>query len=292
MPGLHQRGLDRHDAAQCPQSHGPALHPKLVEAQEPGSEVYMTDRVKRNAWLYNAPSGCTNGRLRLLCFPPVGGSSSLFRQWLEARPDGIEICPVQLPGREERSEERPFGQLPPLIQALVPFIPQDKPFAFFGHSMGALIAFELARELRRQGLPGPHRLFVSAAPAPQVPLRPARYSLPDHEFVAALRLLGGTSETILTNVALLAYFMPVLRADFEVVDTYEYLAGEPLDCPIHVFGGENDLEVDLEGLRSWEVQTLGEFTLQTFPGDHFYLLNAWPALIGAICSDLRVPSYV
>lgn len=248
----------------------------------------MKDRVKRNAWLYNGTSGCANGRLRLLCFPPVGGSTSFFRAWLDARLDGIEICPVQLPGREERFEERPFGRLRPLIHTLVPCIPQDKPFAFFGHSMGALIAFELARELRRQGLPGPRGLFVSAAPAPQVPLQPARYLLPDREFAEALRLLGGTAEIILTDAALLAYFMPVLRADFEIVDTYEYLAGEPLDCPIHVFGGENDLEVDGKDLRSWEAQTRGEFALQTFPGDHFYLLSAWPALIGAICSDLRV----
>jgi surfactin synthase thioesterase subunit len=252
----------------------------------------VKDRVKGNAWLYNAAGGCANGRLRLVCFPPVGGSSSFFRTWLDAKLDGIEICAVQLPGREERFEERPFGRLRLLIEALVPFIPQDKPFAFFGHSMGALLAFELARELRRQGLPGPQGLFVSAAPAPQVPLRPARFSLPDHEFAEALRLLGGTAELILTDVDLLAYFMPVLRADFEVVDTYEYLAGEPLDCPIHVFGGENDLEVNHEGLRSWEVQTHGEFKLQIFPGEHFYLLGAWPELIAAICSDLRVSSYV
>jgi len=252
----------------------------------------MKNQGKKNVWLYNGASPSANGHLRLLCFPPVGGSSSFFRAWLDVQSDGIEICPVQLPGREERLEERPFGRLRPLIQALVPAIPQDKPFAFFGHSMGALIAFELARELRRQALPGPRYLFVSAAPAPQLPLQPARYLLPDHEFVDALRLLGGTAEIILGDTGLLAYFMPVLRADFEVVDTYEYSAEPPLECPIHVFGGAEDPEVDLEALKSWRGLTTNDFAWQTFPGDHFYLLKAWNSLIGAISSDLRVSCHV
>lgn len=244
----------------------------------------MKDQRGPNLWIDNGVAA-TNAQLRLFCFPPAGGASSFFRPWLDCKPDGIEICPVQLPGREQRSQERPFNQLRPLVSALAEAIPFDRQFAFFGHSMGALISFELARELRRRGLPGPNHLFVSAAPAPQLPLKPARYLLPQDAFVKELRRLGGTAEIILSDDAILQYFMPVLRADFGIVDTYEYLKEDRIDCPIYAFGGEKDLEVDRKDLASWQVMTR-EFRLQIFKGDHFYLVNIWATLIGAISDAL------
>lgn len=248
----------------------------------------MNDPARRNPWLYNSITS-PRGRLRLFCFPPAGGGSSFFRAWFELKLDGIEICPVQLPGREARLEEPPFTRLTPLIQSLAPIIPHDKPFSLFGHSLGALICFELARELRRHGLPSPQHLFLSAAPAPQLPLKPPRHQLPRDDFVRELRNLGGTPEVVLNNSELLAYFMPLLRADFSVADTYEYRAEAPLACPICVFGGESDPEVDYYGLSPWQAQTQNEFRLQMFPGDHFYLQTALTKLMGAISSAVEVP---
>jgi medium-chain acyl-[acyl-carrier-protein] hydrolase len=242
---------------------------------------------KQNLWLGGSVANAED-RLLLFCFPPAGGGTTFFRSWMESNAHAIQVCPVQLPGREHRMMEQPFSQLRPLVQALAQVIRPEQPFAFFGHSMGALISFELAREFRRQGLRGPLRLFVSAAPAPQLPLKPARYSLGDREFVDELRALGGTSELILKNAEILRYFMPMLRADFQVVDTYEYLPEEPLDCPIHVFGGDKDLEVPLDQLLAWREQTRAGFTSQICPGDHFYVQSIWGKLIDVISARMQL----
>jgi surfactin synthase thioesterase subunit len=220
-----------------------------------------------------------DGRLVLFCFPPVGTGSMFFRKWLNTRLQEIVISPVQLPGREHRMMEQPFERLKPLVQKLLDVLPYEQPFAFFGHSMGALLSFEVARGLRRQGLPGPRHMFVSGASAPQLPRKPPRYHLPDQEFVEALRALGGTADVILNDVALLQDFLPMLRADFAVIDTYEYLQEEPLDSPIHVFGGKQDNEVPCGELLSWRSQTRTEFTSRMFPGGHFYIQTVWEKVI-------------
>jgi medium-chain acyl-[acyl-carrier-protein] hydrolase len=242
---------------------------------------------KQDLW-FGRRAANAEGRLLLYCFPPAGGGSTFFRSWMESSARAVQICPVQLPGREHRMMEQPFSQLRPLVQALAQVIRPQQPFAFFGHSMGALISFELAREFRRLGLPSPLRLFVSAAPAPQLPLKPPRYLLADCEFVAELRALGGTSELILKDAELLRYFMPMLRADFQVVDTYDYLPEEPLDCPIHVFGGEKDLEVPMYQLLAWREQTRAGFRSQIYPGDHFYLQAIWGKLFEVISAHMHM----
>src|SRR2546425_3354292 len=240
-----------------------------------------------NPWFGRTLDGA-GGRLLLFCFPPVGGGSMFFRSWLNAAPRQIAICPVQLPGREHRMMEQPFERLQPLVQKLLEVIPHQQPFAFFGHSMGALISFEVARGLRKQGLPGPQRMFVSAASAPQLPRNPPRYCLPDREFVEALRVLGGTADVVLNDAALLRDFLPMLRADFAVVDTYEYLQEEPLDCPIHVFGGKEDREVPYDQLLSWRGQTRAKFTSRIFTGGHFYIQTVWGKLIDDISNTTRL----
>jgi len=183
--------------------------------------------------------------------------------------------------------EQPFDRLSPLVEKLLDVIPHDQPFAFFGHSMGALVSFELARRLRKEGLPGPQALFVSASSGPQLPRKPPRYCLPDAEFIEALRVLGGTADTALNNAELLRDFLPLLRADFAVVDTYEYLQEEPLDCPIRVFGGIDDREVPCDQLMAWRTQTRGEFTSRLFAGGHFYIQDVWEKLIADIELKLR-----
>ena len=245
----------------------------------------MSDRPIEDPW-FGRTLDNADGRLLLFCFPPVGGGSMFFRSWLNSRPQRIAICPVQLPGREYRIMEQPFERLEPLVQKLVEVIPHERPFALFGHSMGALISFEVARGLRKQGLPGPQHMFVSAKAAPQLPRKPPRYCLPDHEFVEALRLLGGTSETVLNDVGLLRDFLPMLRADFAVIDTYEYVQEEPLDCPIHAFGGREDREVSCDQLLPWRTQTRAEFSSRIFPGSHFYIQTAWGKLLEDISNAL------
>ncbi len=238
--------------------------------------------------LYSRPR--KQAQLRLFCFPYAGGGASIFRTWAEMLPSTIEVCPIQLPGRENRLLETPFSTLSPLIehvaQALLPRL--DLPFAFFGHSMGALISFELARYLRRKTYPfAPAHLFVSAHRAPQLPdPDPPTYYLPNAAFLNELRRLNGTPEEILQNQDLLRLLLPTLRADFALCETYQYVPDVPLGCPITTFGGLQDDEVSHEMLAAWRQQTSGAFTLRYFVGDHFFLHNEQAALLQVLSQNL------
>lgn len=211
--------------------------------------------------------------LRLFCFPYAGGGASIFRGWAAALPPAVEVYPVQLPGRENRLRERPFTQISPLVEALAdalrPYL--DRPFAFWGHSMGALISLELARQLRREKGPDPVHLFVSAYSAPQIPPDSAIHRLPEAAFVEELRRLKGTPEAVLQHAELMQLMLPLLRADFALVETYGYVHEDPLDCPISAFGGLEDDGVSYDDLMAWREQTRSAFKLRMFPGDHFFL---------------------
>ncbi len=215
---------------------------------------------------------------RLFCFPYAGGGANLFRQWAQA-PElsaRLEICPIRLPGREARRAEQPYARLaelvPVLTEALRPWL--DRPFEFFGHSMGALIAFEVARHLRRQNLPEPQHLYLSARPAPHLP-RPNReiptYLLPPAAFWARLERLNGTPAAVLANPDLKTALEPTLRADFALCETYRYRPELPLSYPMTAFGGLEDRSVSPDYLRAWQEQTSSAFRLMMLPGDHFFL---------------------
>jgi medium-chain acyl-[acyl-carrier-protein] hydrolase len=227
-------------------------------------------------------------RLRLFCFPYAGGGALVFRNWSDGLPADVEVCPVQLPGRGTRLMEHPFTQLPPLVaalaQALSPLL--DKPFAFFGHSLGALVSFELARQLRRQYGVHPVRLFVSAGRAPQIPHRgPPIHILPEKEFLAELRRLNGTPSELLDHKELMVIMLPLLRADFAVYETYVYSSEPPLNCPISAFGGLQDRKVNNSDLEAWRAQTNISFSLRMFPGDHFFLKQ--PLLLRVLSQELQ-----
>jgi medium-chain acyl-[acyl-carrier-protein] hydrolase len=148
----------------------------------------------------------------------------------------------------------------------------DVPYVLYGHSMGGLISFELARELVRRYSRGPRHLFVSAYRAPDLTdERPATFNLPHREFIAELKRLKGTPAQILENPELMEVFMPVLRADFQVVETYEYCPQARLRCPITVYSGRDDERVLLEGVYGWEAQTSAPCTVRLLPGDHFFI---------------------
>ena len=211
---------------------------------------------------------------RLFCFPYAGGGASIFRTWPERLPSDIEVHAIQLPGREDRLRETPFAKLSALIEALAhvlyPYL--DFPFAFFGHSLGSLISFELTRWLRRQKAPCPIQLFVSGSRAPQIPNPdPPIHQLPDVEFIEELSRFNGTPKAVLANLELMEVFLPLLRADMRLYETYVYDHEAPLDCPISAFGGLEDEEVSREELAAWYDQTRSRFSMQMFPGDHFFL---------------------
>jgi medium-chain acyl-[acyl-carrier-protein] hydrolase len=245
--------------------------------------------VMETSWLV-CPKPNPQARLRLFCFPYAGGNAMIYRQWQASLPPSVEVCAVQLPGRGKRIQERPFDRLQPLInaaaRALLPFF--DKPFAFLGHSMGGLISFELARQLRRDSNRMPAHLFVSGRRAPQLPSREApTYDLPEAEFLDALRRLEGTPAGVLQQPELMQLMLPLLRADFAVCETYAYTDEPPLDCPISAFGGLQDSDVERGQLEAWTAQTTAATRVRMFPGDHFFINSQQPLLLRALTHDLH-----
>jgi medium-chain acyl-[acyl-carrier-protein] hydrolase len=228
--------------------------------------------------------------LRLICFPYAGGSSFIFRNWAEHLPKAVEVCPVQLPGRGGRLKETAFLSFPPLIEALtrsvLPWL--DKPFVFFGHSLGAVIAFELAQKLSREQRLEPLHLFVAGRHAPHLPdTHPATHDLPDDEFKEELRRLNGTSAEVLAHPELLEFILPLLRADFELCHNYEYAARPPLKCAITAYGGMCDADVSREQLSAWREHTSAAFSLRMLPGDHFFIHSAELMLMQMLTMELQ-----
>ena len=184
--------------------------------------------------------------------------------------------------------ERPYTRLSPLVEALgaalIPLL--DKPFALFGHSLGTLIAFELARRLRETYSVSPVRLIVSAGAAPQLSHRGTPvHNLPETEFLAELRRLNGTPIELLNHAELMEILLPLLRADFALYETYQYSVAPALNCPITAFGGLQDRRVEQADLAAWSVQTDNSFALRMFPGDHFFLKQ--PPVLRAISQELE-----
>lgn len=227
--------------------------------------------------------------VRLICLPYAGGGAAVYHAWPAVAPGWLEVCGVELPGRGRRLAEPSYLSLTPLVRdladALEPAL--DRPYALFGHSMGGLLAFELTRILRRRGKPLPSRLFVSAIASPDTPSdRPSVHAAADADIKARLRDLGGTPPELLDDDELMTLMLPVLRADFSIVETYEYRDEPPLAVPLTVFGAMADSLVRPAALAGWRRQSSRDSRIRLFPGDHFFLHGAAPELIGAISGDL------
>ncbi|HEX2164950.1 MAG TPA: thioesterase domain-containing protein [Thermoanaerobaculia bacterium] len=216
-----------------------------------------------------------NARLRLFCFPYAGGGASAYRGWGEELPETVEVCPVQPPGREGRIRQSPLSDLDELLAALDAGLSaelDELPHAFFGHSLGAIVAFELARRRRARGAAPPVHLLVSAHAAPAIPPDDEPlHDLPSDRFRERLRGLNGTPAEVLDHPELMELVEPLLRADFRLNETYRYLPGAPLDCPLTAFCGFRDHEVPRPKMEPWADVTTGRFRLHMLPGDHFFL---------------------
>lgn len=253
----------------------------------PDRFMNATDALPEGRPCLNPPRG---GNIRLFCLPYAGAGASLFREWVEGLAAHALVHPVQLPGREERIGEAPYDRMGPLVRSVCDEIQTlaAEPYALFGHSLGAMIAFEVAREIRRRGGREPVHLFVSGHSAPQRGARPERISqMPEAALKDRLRRLGGTPEAVLDHPELMALLLPVVRADFNVSETYRYREERPLEVPITAFGGERDSEAPAEIMGEWQRQTENRFLLQTLPGDHFFIHTHRELLWDRIRRDLR-----
>ncbi len=210
---------------------------------------------------------------RLFCFPHAGGGASSFNGWRKLLSAGIELAAIQLPGREDRQAEAAVTEIGGLIDALLPHIVPltGLPFLFYGHSLGAIVAFDLARAMRHCQLPMPCALLVSGRRAPQLPLSHEAYGLaPDGAFADYLRLMGATPEAVLQRPHWRDRLFPTIRADLNMSDLYEYASESPLDCPVHCFPGRDDPLVSAAEWRGWAAQTGAGFALTELPGSHFF----------------------
>lgn len=212
-------------------------------------------------------------KYRLFCFPYAGGSAQVFRPYAEALPTEIELHALELPGRGRRFREQPFSSLSALIETLISqFLDYtEKPFIFWGHSLGGLIAFELACSLQALYQLSPERLYLSASRAPHLnSTEPPKHLMTDPELIEELARFQGTPQAILDNAEIMALLLPTLRADFSMIETYQY-RGQRLACPIRTISSLEDEVTFAEDVKAWEQQSLASTEHHTVAGDHFFL---------------------
>lgn len=230
-------------------------------------------------------------KLRLFCFHHGGGGASTFYPWLKEMPEAVELATVQLPGRENRFREPLLDS----IDAVIPLLLEDfkayldKPYVLFGHSLGGLISFELTRALRRQRLPLPHHLILSGTKAPHLPLnRKMLHNLPSDKLISELFIYNGVPKEILNgDKELMELFLPIIRADFKIRETYVYKEEAPLVCNITVLCGIEDLTVSMIETQQWKQYTLLNFKYFLIPGDHFFIKSAQKDVLDIIRQILK-----
>jgi medium-chain acyl-[acyl-carrier-protein] hydrolase len=242
------------------------------------------------SWLVlppHAPRG-----MRLYCFSYAGGNAAAYMPWQFALEPDIEVCAIQLPGRGARMAEAPITSLPALIASICAVLTEEcrrdrRPFAFFGHSLGALLAFETARQCVVLGLPMPRRLIVSGCDAPQH-RRPSKglHRMPDDQLIAALARYNGSPAEVLAHRELMDLLLPCLRADFSLAENYTYLAAPPLPVPIAVLAGKRDPHVQPDRVGEWRVETTASCQVRWFEGDHFFIQPERDGVLEFLASEL------
>jgi medium-chain acyl-[acyl-carrier-protein] hydrolase len=230
-----------------------------------------------------------HAKLRLFCLPFAGGGCQFFRDWHENLPISIEVCGIQLPGREKRIQEKPMTRHTEFIDQIIEAVRDriGKPYAIFGHSMGALLGYEVVRAIRSAGISQPCLLVSSGRRAPHLPqVLPLIHALPDEQFIEEVKGFNGTPKEVIESKELLELIMPILRADFTLCETYTYDSEPPLPCSIKAYGGLQDHTVSREELDAWQQHTARTFTMRMFPGDHFYIQSSRPLFFQFLTHDL------
>ncbi|MFI1358243.1 thioesterase II family protein [Streptomyces sp. NPDC020898] len=236
-----------------------------------------------------SPRPAPQAPLQLFCLPHAGGGAATFRHWPSLLGPDIEVVAIRLPGRETRFREKPYDRMDALVSALVRDIEPllHRPHAWFGHSMGAAIAFEACRLMRRLGMPEPTRLLVAASPAPHLPRRETPvHDAPASDLVARLGELNGNMRAFRTDSAVLAALLPTVRADFSVAETHRHLPERPLGCPISVYGATEDASALPEDLDAWQGHSSAEVSVRLFAGGHFFLHEAADRFLPVMAADL------
>lgn len=245
----------------------------------------MVNARTTNEWLIRGPE--RPGRPRLFCFPHGGGAAAEFVRWARALPS-VEISAVHLPGRGSRRAEPVLTRMDDLVAEVVDIMPTGAPYAVFGHCFGALVAYEVARELRRVGRRLPDHLIVSGFPAPSVPrTEPDIHHLPDDDLVNEVaRRYDGLPSEVLADPERKTRIARYLRADYQILETYEWRADAPLPVPLTVFGGSDD-DIGTDALRAWQRHVTGEISIRCFPGDHFYFRQHQAPVLRALAGIVQ-----
>jgi surfactin synthase thioesterase subunit len=253
-----------------------------------GSRFFMHQ--PRTSAFFVRPRPAGRPAAKLFCVPFCGGAASVFRGFAIRLPDWIEPLLVQLPGRATRVNEPPYRSMSALVNDLAEAVSTETstPYALLGYSLGAVICFEVARQMRRRNLPPPVRLFALASGAPHTkdPFAPI-HQLPDREFLVEIARLNGTPREVLAEPQLMQALLPMLRADFCVHETYVYADEPALDVPISVIGGTNDRRVSAERLEAWQICTSAGSSIRTMTAGHFFLHEARDTIVEVVSADLR-----
>ncbi|MEX5637719.1 thioesterase II family protein [Parafrankia sp. FMc2] len=232
-----------------------------------------------------------SARVHLYCFPYAGGGSSVFSKWPDGLGPEVEVRPVLLPGRESRISEPAYASmdelLPRLLNGLAPQL--ETPFVLFGHSMGALVAFELACGLLRAGLPAPSRLFLSAAGPRRGPHLTDKSRLRDPELLESLRRMNGTPPEFFDDPDLVELLLPIIRADFTLAETFQVATDVVLPVPITGLAGSVDPEARPADVGTWRAHTTRDFRLEVLPGDHFFIHDQ-RRVLDVLARDLGSPA--
>lgn len=242
-----------------------------------------------NKW-FTCPQANPGAETRLFLFPYAGGGPAVFNQWVSGIPNTVEALIAHYPGRGSRHQEAPIKQITTLVEnlflAIQPLL--DKPCAFFGHSLGGMVAFELAHHLRYHGLPQPQILFISACGVPHLSdPHPPIHALPDSDFLKSLQQLKSIPSELLDQPEVMQLLLPIVRADFKAIENHVHSPVElPLDVPIVAFGGLDDSRVSRERLEGWSLYTNSGFQLQYFPGDHFFIHTDRETVIAAVLQSI------
>lgn len=244
------------------------------------------DMAARSRWIERQVNG--SARLRVFCFPYAGGSARIYRPWMNHFGTNLELCAIQLPGRERRLSEPALRRADQVVEILAevlrPYL--DLPFVLFGHSMGAVLAYEVARGLLQSLGMEPRALIVSGHRAPHLPSRRrVMHTLPHDELIAEIKALNGTPQEVFEHADLLNLVLPTLRSDFELVETYTKQQDPVLSCAVIAMSGSDDPEVLPDELIGWQSVTTGPFKTMLLEGDHFYLNNARSGIFEALARE-------